>query len=110
MPCGWLYTFAIVAAGTGSPWQGALVMAVFWSGTVPIMVALMLGLNKLGRSIQDRVPFAMASMVILIGVFTIAFRAPIAIGEDTQVISNTDGLVEQIQNVDHSELPCCSED
>ena len=27
MPCGWLYTFAIVAAGTGSPWWGAAVMA-----------------------------------------------------------------------------------
>ncbi|MCA9786726.1 MAG: sulfite exporter TauE/SafE family protein, partial [Candidatus Cloacimonetes bacterium] len=26
LPCGWLYAFAITAAGTGSPWQGALVM------------------------------------------------------------------------------------
>lgn len=110
MPCGWLYTFAIVAAGTGSPWQGAIVMAVFWAGTVPIMAALMLGLNGLGQSVQRRVPVAMASMVIVIGVFTIAFRAPIAIGEDTKVVGQTEALIQRLQNVDHSELPCCSED
>ena len=110
MPCGWLYTFAIVAAGTGSPWQGAIVMAVFWAGTVPIMAALMFGLSGLGQSIQRRIPVAMASLVIVIGVFTIAFRAPVAIGEDTKVVGQTESLIEQVQNVDHSELPCCSKD
>ena len=109
MPCGWLYTFAIVAAGTGSPVSGAIVMAVFWSGTVPIMAALMLGLNKLGHSTQRTVPVAMASLVIMIGIFTIAFRAPIAIGNDANVVDQTDALIQQVQNADQSELPCCRE-
>ena len=85
-------------------------MAVFWAGTVPIMAALMFGLSGLGQSIQRRVPVAMASLVIVIGVFTILFRAPIAIGEDTKVVGQTDEMIQQIQNVDHSELPCCQED
>jgi sulfite exporter TauE/SafE len=110
MPCGWLYTFAIVAAGTGSPWQGAVVMVVFWSGTVPIMAALMLGLSGLGSSIQRRIPVAMASMVIVIGIFTIVFRAPVAIGGDTKVVGQNGALIEQVQNIDHAELPCCSGD
>ncbi len=110
MPCGWLYTFAIVAAGTGSPWWGAVVMAVFWSGTVPIMVALMLGLNRLGQSIQRRIPVAMASIVIFVGVFTIAFRAPVAIGKDTNVVGESDALIEQVNHIDQAELPCCSQD
>ena len=109
MPCGWLYTFAIVAAGTGNPVSGAIVMAVFWSGTVPIMAALMLGLNKLGHATQRRVPVAMASLVIVIGIFTIAFRAPIAIGNDTNVVDQTDALIQQVQDVKQSELPCCRE-
>lgn len=110
MPCGWLYTFAIVAAGTGSPLWGSVVMAVFWSGTVPIMVALMLGLNRLGRSIQQRIPVAMAGIVILIGAFTIAFRAPVAIGNDIDVVDQTDELISRINDVDQSQLPCCQDD
>ncbi len=109
MPCGWLYTFAIVAAGTGRPLAGALVMIVFWAGTVPIMIALMLGLNRLGASVQRQIPMAMATMVILIGVFTIAFRAPVVIGGDTNVTQKTEDLIEKVQNVDHSKLPCCCE-
>lgn len=110
MPCGWLYTFAIVAAGTGSPWLGAGVMAVFWSGTVPIMVALMLGLNHIGSSLQRRIPVAMASLVILVGVFTIAFRAPVAIGNDIEVVGQSETLIKQVNDIDQSELPCCSQD
>lgn len=110
MPCGWLYTFAIVAAGTGSPWQGALVMAVFWAGTVPIMSALMMGLSGLGQRFQRRIPFAMATLVILIGIFTLTFRAPVAIGGDTAIVQPKSGLVEQVQTIDHTELPCCSEE
>lgn len=108
MPCGWLYTFAIVAAGTGRPLIGAAVMAVFWAGTVPVMIALPLGITKLGHAFQKRIPVAMASLVIVIGIFTIVFRAPIAIGDETNVAVQQDQLIEQIQNVDHSELPCCS--
>ena len=85
-------------------------MAVFWAGTVPVMVALMLGLNHLGHSIQRRIPTAMASIVILVGVFTIAFRAPVAIGADTRVVGETDALIEQVNSIDQHELPCCSQD
>jgi len=37
LPCGWLWAFAVVAAGTGSAAAGALVMAAFWLGTVPVL-------------------------------------------------------------------------
>ncbi|MGI9517691.1 MAG: sulfite exporter TauE/SafE family protein [Pirellulaceae bacterium] len=109
MPCGWLYTFAIVAAGTGSPLSGAAVMAVFWAGTVPIMVMLVLGTAKVSQSVQQRLPVAMASLVILVGVFTIAFRAPVAIGGDTAVADRED-LVTQVQSIEQSELPCCHDE
>lgn len=108
MPCGWLYTFAIVAAGTGSPWMGGLTMISFWAGTVPIMVALMLGAGKLGSAFQQKVPVAMAILVILIGCFTIFYRAPVAIGGDLTVVDQKDALIQQVQSVDHEELPCCS--
>ncbi len=108
MPCGWLYTFAITAAGTGSPLWGTLLMATFWAGTVPIMMALMFGFHRFGTSIQKRLPVVMASLVILLGGFTIAVRAPVFIGNETQVVADRDQLINQVQNIDHDQLPCCA--
>jgi sulfite exporter TauE/SafE len=110
MPCGWLYTFAITAAGTGSPFWGMVVMIVFWTGTIPIMSALMLGFNRISTSIQKRLPVLMATLVIAIGLFTIAYRAPVVVGNDTTVVTGTERLTEQIQNIDQEALPCCSDD
>ncbi len=110
MPCGWLYTFAIVAAGTGSPITGSLVMIVFWAGTVPIMVGVVFGVARLSVAIQRKIPAAMAAMVILIGVFTIAFRAPIAIGDESVVIQEPMSLIDQVNNIDQEQLPCCSDE
>ncbi|MCP4477195.1 MAG: sulfite exporter TauE/SafE family protein [Planctomycetaceae bacterium] len=107
MPCGWLYTFAIAAAGTGSPTQGLIVMVVFWAGTVPIMVALMLGVDRIGFSVRSRLPVVMASLVIAIGVFTLARRAPVRLGEFVPVSGGTELVIEQVQNIDHQALPCC---
>ena len=107
MPCGWLYTFAITAAGTGSPFWGAVVMAVFWAGTVPIMSALMLGVNRIGTSIQQRLPVVMASLVFVLGVFTMACRAPVTIGAETKVVTGTESIAEQLMLVDQETLPCC---
>ena len=108
MPCGWLYTFAIAAAGTGSPvWGGALMIA-FWAGTVPIMVALMLGIGKIGLGIQQRLPAIMAGLVIAIGLFTVIFRSPIAVADDQEVVRDHGQIVKKIQTIEHDELPCCS--
>lgn len=110
MPCGWLYTFAITAAGTGSPWYGMLLMSVFWAGTVPIMTALVFGFNRIGRSFQKRVPVLMASLVIVVGVFTIGYRAPVTLGQQPEVVSGDQNLIQQIREVDHEKLPCCGGD
>lgn len=37
LPCGFVYFFAITAAGTGDPMLGALVMAIFGMSTIPAM-------------------------------------------------------------------------
>ncbi len=109
MPCGWLYTFAIAAAGSGNPFWGVVIMASFWLGTVPIMVGLMLGAHRFSQSLQRRLPAVMASLVILIGVFTIVGRAPVTVGQDLYVASGIDDVTNQIQNVDQSTLPCCDQ-
>ena len=39
LPCGWLYAFVALAAGTASAPLGALVMLTFWIGTLPAIAA-----------------------------------------------------------------------
>jgi sulfite exporter TauE/SafE len=110
MPCGWLYTFGITAAGTGSPWWGMVLMLVFWAGTVPIMSALMLGLSGISHRVQTQLPAVMASLVIAMGGFTLAFRAPVdlsSMAEHVKVVQGTGSLIQQVQHVDQIELPCC---
>jgi sulfite exporter TauE/SafE len=110
MPCGWLYTFAISAAGTGAPVSGMLLMITFWAGTVPIMTALTLGVSHISNRVQQQIPLMMSVLVLLIGVFTIASRAPVdltGMSQNAQVVSGAQALADQINSVDHAELPCC---
>jgi sulfite exporter TauE/SafE len=111
MPCGWLYTFGITAAGTGSPLTGMILMMVFWAGTVPIMTALMLGVNRISHRVQAKIPLMMAVLVVVLGVFTIAFRAPIDLSGMNGTVAadaSSETLTQQITEVDHAELPCCA--
>ncbi|MEQ1665099.1 MAG: sulfite exporter TauE/SafE family protein [Bdellovibrionales bacterium] len=38
LPCGWLYSFVILAIVSGSLIKGALVLIFFWVGTIPALV------------------------------------------------------------------------
>ena len=74
LPCGWLYAFATLAGGTGSPWLGALVMAAFWAGTVPILLGFGLVLQRLSAPLRQRLPVVTASLLIVIGLLWLAGR------------------------------------
>jgi sulfite exporter TauE/SafE len=75
LPCGWLYTFAVTAAGTGKPLAGALVMATFWLGTLPALAVVGSGARRLLGSLATRMPAATAVLVIAAGLYTLSTRA-----------------------------------
>ncbi len=74
LPCGWLYAFVATAAGTGSPGSGALVMAVFWLGTVPALAALGAAARVALGPLSRRLPAITASLVLVLGLLTLAGR------------------------------------
>jgi hypothetical protein len=80
LPCGWLYTFVVVAGSTGGALAGAVVMAVFWVGTVPILLAIGVGAARLLGPLARRLPVVSATFVLVLGLLTIAgkLRAPAA--------------------------------
>lgn len=74
LPCGWLYAFVVTAGGTGSVLRGAMVMLVFWVGTLPMMVAFGLGARRLFGPLRSRLPMISASAIVVLGVLSIAMH------------------------------------
>lgn len=74
LPCGWLYAFVVIAAGTGHPLAGALVMSAFWTGTLPIMAAIGIGTRALAGPLRERLPLLTNLLLIGAGLFTICGR------------------------------------
>lgn len=74
LPCGWLYAFVATAGGTGSPASAMLVMFVFWLGTLPAMLAVGWGLQRLTGPLRSRLPLVTAVAVMAIGTLSILGR------------------------------------
>jgi sulfite exporter TauE/SafE len=74
LPCGWLYAFVLTAAGSGSARGGALVMAVFFAGTLPVMLAFGEAIRALSGPLRRHVPAACALVLIALGLWTIVGR------------------------------------
>ncbi len=74
LPCGWLYAFVITAAATGSASAGAMVMFVFWIGTLPVMLAVGFGARRLMGSFGARMPLVSGTAIIVLGFLAIAGR------------------------------------
>lgn len=109
LPCGWLYAFVIVAAGTGSVLFGGVVMAAFWAGTLPVMGLLGVGLQKLTGPLRTRLPAATSVIVIGLGVMTAMGRVglPSTVVSDVGDATLTERL-DAARTLDHAALPCCN--
>jgi len=105
LPCGWLYAFVLTAAGTASPWWGATAMAVFWLGTLPMMVAVGATIRGVSGALSRRLPVATCVALMAMGLVTLVTRAqldPAALA--SRLTANATGA----QRVAiHPKAPCC---
>ncbi len=83
LPCGWLYAFVAMAAGSGRATSGVLLMLVFWAGTVPILAGIGTSVREIlartGRALQ----VATAVLVMALGFVSIVGRWNIAVAQVT---------------------------
>lgn len=89
LPCGWLYAFVAAAGGTGSVWKGMSVMAVFWVGTLPVMVGLGAGVRRvmgLGAR-REWVSVAACALMIVMGTWTVIGRGGMSVEKLVNVAS-----------------------
>ena len=72
LPCGWLYSFVAAAGATGSVSMAVLTMAIFWLGTLPIMLSIgrltQIALQRWGLE-SSRIT---AALLIVAGLFAIS--------------------------------------
>ncbi len=87
MPCGWLYVFAVAAAGTASPWLGAATMAAFWLGTLPALTLFGAVVARLSQRARRALPVVGAFVILGVGIFTLVMRAPIELPSPAQTPS-----------------------
>jgi sulfite exporter TauE/SafE len=74
LPCGWLWAFVVSAGGTADPLAGAAVMTAFWLGTLPAMIGMLAVAGPLIARIRDRIPAIGASVLVVLGLVTLATR------------------------------------
>lgn len=111
LPCGWLYAFAITAAGTASPLLGAATMAAFWAGTLPVMVTLGAGVQALAGPLRRRLPLVTSLLLIGVGAYTVAGRLALptmASPGDTASVSSDAEALARVRALDSTEASCCT--
>ncbi len=74
LPCGWLYAFVATSSAAGSAAGGALVMAAFWAGTLPMMTIVAVGAQRMFGPLRTRLPALTAVLLVIIGTLTAAGR------------------------------------
>jgi sulfite exporter TauE/SafE len=109
LPCGWLWLFLVAAAGTGGPLRGALVMSAFWAGTVPVLLAIGLGIQVAAAPLRRLAPSLTAVLMVAMGLVAVFARptsvtAAISV-EQPNTIHESWQLIESEETSDHS---CCS--
>lgn len=106
LPCGWLYAFAITAAGTGSATLGAMVMGVFWLGTLPVLVAMGVGVTRLAGPLRRHAPLVTSSLLVVVGLITVLHRSAVpAFASGNEPVA--DVSVERVRALDEITPPCC---
>jgi sulfite exporter TauE/SafE len=110
LPCGWLYLFVLVAAGTGGVVEALLVMFAFWLGTLPALTALVLGARSLVPRLRNAVPLIAGVLLILVGLYTATGRASADLSSmlPPQPLQEEKSVFSLLQ-ASEQPLPCCVE-
>lgn len=108
LPCGWLYAFVITAAGTGNPGWGAATMAVFWLGTLPMMIGLGIGLQMLTGRLRRHLPIATSLLIVIVGLWTISGRWSILGLTPDDARADSTSAITRVKNLDAKDTcPLC---
>ena len=104
LPCGWLYAFAIVAAGSGGVVPAVSVMTAFWVGTLPWLSGLTLAAKPFAVH-PNMTRYATAGLLIVAGFYTMTGRATADFQPLIQAARGSS--IESLDAVTELPPPCC---
>lgn len=110
LPCGWLYAFVLIAGGTASAFWGAAVMLAFWMGTLPIMLSLGFGLQRVFHFARERIPVLTSIAMIAIGLLAVLWRIDLpgtSVRGELAQPTNISESIQAVASIDTIEPPCC---
>lgn len=107
LPCGWLWAFVAVAAGSGSARAGAAVMGVFWIGTLPALLLAGLGSAMIGGERRRWASALAGVLMIVVGLHTAFVRGPLAARAVTATPDVAMGEVSGAAPDEDGRPPCC---
>lgn len=71
LPCGWLYSYVVVAAGTGSPLWAMVAMFCFWAGTLPLLLSIGTLSNLITSPLKKFTPTLVSLLMIAAGIVSL---------------------------------------
>ena len=110
LPCGWLYVFVVMAAGSGSLVWGLLIMGSFWVGTLPVLTVCTLGIQEFTSRLSPKIRLIPALVIVLLGIFTVSSRMKINDQNQSSLfekIQSSQEYFSTIPNVLSSLKPLC---
>lgn len=75
LPCGWLHSFILGAVATQSALKGSVMLALFWLGSVPALVATPYLVQKVFRPVARRAPKLAAVLLVFAGTAAVGYKA-----------------------------------
>ena len=85
-------------------------MAVFWLGTLPVLVSLGVGVQRLGGLLGRRLPHATAIALVLVGLWTVIDRGGLdaeSLAAQQPVLHDTASATEAVKSIGQSTPVCC---
>ena len=91
-------------------------MAAFWAGTLPVMVGVGVGLQRLAGPLRRHVPTMTAAVLIVVGLVTVMGRLNVPAYAKTleaeAAASNSDSCdpstaADAVRELDSDRMPCC---
>jgi sulfite exporter TauE/SafE len=105
LPCGWLYAFAVLAAGTGGVLPGLMIMLAFWAGTLPAMLVSGVTLQTVSASVGRRIPAVSAAVLIVVGLLWLAGMATMPRGGHSASGMHDSHAPASVSNLKHDAHP-----
>lgn len=107
LPCGWLYAFLFVAAGTGHALTGMLSMAAFWLGTLPALVLIGTLLRRVQSQTLVNIRRALPALLVAVGLLTCFSRGALRMDSLELARASAESPAQHVLRVAAEPPACC---